>query len=221
MFAPGSAAAGTAVVAGAGGVPPPTDDDNSSDDDTLPGTIPAVPIVATDPAATATPVAVAAPAPVAVAAPAPVAVAAPAPIAATASVTATTPVAAAAPVTAQRTRTSPSLNNLPPAPTNSRAPRESATSLAIGRIESALGGYLAATRAESSSTMDPSPKRRKIAIELAQEQEDDELSDHDMSILVERFRKDTSAADAYTSLSRPGLRKVWVRRLLDGDVDEL
>lgn len=62
--------------------------------------------------------------------------------------------------------------------------------------------------------VEPSLKRRKITIELVQQQEM-ERSDAKVAKLLKVFGKDTSAADAYTLLTRDGVPVAWVNNLLD------
>ena len=60
---------------------------------------------------------------------------------------------------------------------------------------------------------DTSPERRSKAMDRVQELEA-ELDDARLVALIDLFQTNTSAADAYMTLKREALRKVWVQRRL-------
>ncbi|KAL1944222.1 hypothetical protein VTO73DRAFT_3407 [Trametes versicolor] len=105
-------------------------------------------------------------------------------------------------------------------PVSQRLPRETAVSRSIDRMSEVLAAIAAPPSSEvptEASTLESTPKRRRIAVELAAKQEEEELSDDDMVELVEVIRRDVSAADTYLSLSKTSskLRRAWVRRVVD------
>lgn len=90
---------------------------------------------------------------------------------------------------------------------------------ALNSLTEHLAAFTDAFR--SSAEMDtapppiaPSPQRKMLAIERAQDLEDD-LDDDSMILLINLFQKESSSADAYLVLKRAGLRKAWVRSKVD------
>jgi hypothetical protein len=65
----------------------------------------------------------------------------------------------------------------------------------------------------ASTGVEVSPIHKRRAIRSAQELEVD-LSDTDLTALVDLFRTDMSAADMYMELKRDSLRKVWITNQL-------
>jgi hypothetical protein len=63
--------------------------------------------------------------------------------------------------------------------------------------------------ATGTASVEVSPIRKRCAIRSAQELKVD-LSDTDLTALVDLFRTDVSAADMYMELKRDSLRKVWI-----------
>ncbi|KAJ3007619.1 hypothetical protein NUW54_g3478 [Trametes sanguinea] len=104
-------------------------------------------------------------------------------------------------------------------PITQRSPRETAISRSIDRMSEVLANIVGGptTEALPDTSLDSTPKRRRIAVELATHQEEDELSEDDMVELVEVMRRDITAADTYISLSKTKskLRRAWVRRVVD------
>lgn len=101
-----------------------------------------------------------------------------------------------------------------------RLPRDTAVSRSIDRMSEVLAGLVTAptnTDDTSDVALESTPKRRRIAVELAAKQEDEELSDNNMVELIEVMRRDITAADTYLSLSKANerLRCTWVRRVLE------
>ncbi|CDO71207.1 hypothetical protein BN946_scf184971.g2 [Trametes cinnabarina] len=102
--------------------------------------------------------------------------------------------------------------------TTQRPPRDTAVSRSIDRMSEVLAVIAGPTSgAPTDVSLESTPKRRRIAVELAAKQEDEELSEDDMVELVEVMRRDISAADTYLSLSKanPKLRRAWVRRVVN------
>lgn len=116
--------------------------------------------------------------------------------------------------------TSDSLSSLTPPLVAQRLPRETAVSRSINRMSEVLASLVtpAASELPAETLLESTPKRRRIAVELAAKQEEDELSEDDMVELVEVMRRDITAADTYLSLSKTSskLRQAWVRRVVGG-----
>lgn len=66
----------------------------------------------------------------------------------------------------------------------------------------------------SQSPLEPSPTRKRIAIQRAEELET-ELDDKHLVQLINLFEADINAADAYMVIKREGLRKAWVEGKLN------
>ncbi|EIW59829.1 uncharacterized protein TRAVEDRAFT_167386 [Trametes versicolor FP-101664 SS1] len=124
-----------------------------------------------------------------------------------------------------RKRSALEAENSTPSPAGSftaqRSPRDTAVSRSIDRMSEVLaviaGPSSSGPGASADTSLESTPKRRRIAVELAAKQEEDELSEDDMVELVEVMRRDISAADTYLSLSKASakLRRAWVRRVVD------
>ncbi|KAA1466014.1 hypothetical protein DENSPDRAFT_830747 [Dentipellis sp. KUC8613] len=100
-----------------------------------------------------------------------------------------------------------------------RRPRETALSRSIDHMSEVIANMIAAPDPDAASmhpALESTPKRRRIAVEMVIQQEDDELSDNDMMELVEVMRRDIAAADTYVSLSKMGdrFRRAWVRHIV-------
>lgn len=103
--------------------------------------------------------------------------------------------------------------------------RETAASRSIDRIGEKLQGILdrnwvsepveGLRRTAASDMFDPSPKRRKIAIELVQEQEKDRLTNREIVRLIKHFERSTNAADTYSSLKLDEVREQWLEETLE------
>ncbi|CDO78155.1 hypothetical protein BN946_scf184541.g1, partial [Trametes cinnabarina] len=104
-------------------------------------------------------------------------------------------------------------------PITQQSPRGTAISRSIDRMSEVLANIVGGPPTEvlADAALDSTPKRRRIAVELATQQEEDELSEDDMVELVEVMRRDITAADTYISLSKTKskLRRAWVRRMHD------
>lgn len=57
------------------------------------------------------------------------------------------------------------------------------------------------------------PQRRSAAILMLQDRETD-MADDDLVDIVTEFELNVTSADTYLALSKPGVRKVWLQRLL-------
>ncbi|CDO78294.1 hypothetical protein BN946_scf184685.g3 [Trametes cinnabarina] len=103
-------------------------------------------------------------------------------------------------------------------PITQQSPRGTAISRSIDRMSEVLANIVGGPPTEvlAGAALDSTPKRRHIAVELATQQEEDELSEDDMVELVEVMRRDITAADTYISLSKTKskLRRAWVRRMV-------
>ena len=105
-----------------------------------------------------------------------------------------------------------------------RPPRETAVSRSIDRMSEVLAAAVAgpSSDGQAETSLESTPKRRRIAVELAVKQEEDELSENDMVDFIEVIReRSSSIADTYLSLSKGGekIRRAWVRRVLSRQYD--
>ena len=106
-------------------------------------------------------------------------------------------------------------------PVSQCLPCETAVSRSIDQIGEVLASITPAGNPGPSSdtSLEATPKRRRVAIELATTQEDGNLSAEEMVDLVEVMRHDVSAVDTYLSLSKTSdkLHCAWVKRVIKKD----
>jgi hypothetical protein len=95
-----------------------------------------------------------------------------------------------------------------------RKARQTRTAAALAQVAETIadiGSSIGNTSHKGGS--ESSPVRKRKVMDLAQELEDD-LSDNDLSSLLELFETNVMAADAYMTIKRDGLRRTWVQRKL-------
>src|SRR5882762_1330577 len=90
--------------------------------------------------------------------------------------------------------------------------RQTLTAAAIAQVAETIAD-IGTSIGNSRTGTESSPVRKRKAMDLTQELEDD-LSDNDLSSLLELFETNVMAADAYVTIKREGLRKTWVQRKL-------
>lgn len=78
---------------------------------------------------------------------------------------------------------------------------------AVGRVADALKDTSA--NSTQASILDPSPVRKRIAIERLEAEEED-LDEETAAKAVMEFAKNTSTADAYLAMKKPSLRRQWL-----------
>ena len=91
--------------------------------------------------------------------------------------------------------------------------RQTPTVAAIAQVAETITDIGMVIGNSSCAGGESSPVWKRKAMDLAQELEDD-LSDNDLSSLLELFETNVMMANAYVTIKWEGLQKTWVQRKL-------